>query len=46
MNFISSLLRFQRAGGWDKPGVAGAAIEHSLEGVANGSTGSPAFTQP
>ena len=32
-----------RAGGRGKPGVAGAALEHPLEGVADGSTGSPTF---
>ena len=28
------------------PGVTGAASEHPLEGVADGSTGSPTFIQP
>ncbi len=31
-------------GGVGKPGVAGAASEHPLEGVADGSAGSPTFS--
>ncbi len=36
----------KRVGGLGKPGVAGAATEHPLEGVADGSAGSPTFTPP
>ncbi len=32
------------AGGLGKPGVTGVAYEHPLEGVADGSAGSPTFS--